>query len=202
MILTTIPKSGSNWIRNILDLPKGVVSATADEDEIIEILKAEEIIRGHIYPTPAIVAVAGGHYPIIFLHRDPRDIIISWYHHCQKRSVIQHRFLGFVKRDYDLAPRKMMFLIENLKPFYDGMMQWTKHATHVLKYEDVKIDPGKALAPLCDALGVDLEEALGRVNNRARMFRTGNMGNWQYEWTNEHKAYFEEIWGNEFSAEN
>ena len=197
VIFTSIPKSGTNWLYHILKLPRGIVSATSSESTVYKHIKKERIAKGHIYPTPKIIEAAMRHDVRIFLYRDPRDTIVSWYHHCEDRAFITHAFFPWTKHDYDSAPDKMMHIIESLKPFYDGMMKWMRHATHVLKYDAVKIIPRVELAPVCDVLGVDIEEAMQRWPKRARMFRTGNMDNWKYEWSEKHKEAYERIWNSQ-----
>ena len=147
-------------------------------------------------PHPKILKeVKDDNWTVVFLHRDPKDIIVSMKYHNNEREVICSPYCGWEKSDYDRSDG-ILWLIENTKPWYDHMMEWTEHATHVIEYEQLINMPHPNIFKVTDALGLDRASVMKHTKDKVGRYRTGKSGNWKTEFKEHHIEAYERIWGN------
>jgi hypothetical protein len=86
---------------------------------------------------------------VLFLVRDPRDVLVSsWYHLTYREPIYRHSISDFVREDL-VGARKVV----------EFMNMWVQHrsvpkAFVLLTYEDLKSDPDAALRTILEFIGV------------------------------------------------
>ena len=134
---------------------------------------------------------------VIYVLRDPRDVMTSWFYYLNnpkyylKNSQVEdHRcasFADFIRRPASPFLRHCYSLKGN---FENVVERWTHHVkgwieapnTLVVRYEDLKTDSGKALAPAADFLGLNLRrkiKSVGLDDGRSILPRKGEIGDWK-----------------------
>lgn len=194
VLLTSIPKSGTHLAQNTLDLGAKFLPHNSSLKALLYGGLDHDLATGHIYPHPQIVAdVKESGQIVIFLHREPKDTIVSWGHHWVTRAPIWSPFCLWKEGDLDWSD-PLLWLIENIKPFYDGMMEWTRHATYVITYEQLLNMPHPNVMRVADALRLDHAGVMKRSKEKVTRYRTGKSGNWKYEFQPHHMEAFRRIW--------
>lgn len=214
------PKTGSTWLSSLLaELLPGyrfyyptmhAGGRRGDNyditEELLEELRSKLIVvRSHTPPTAANTEAmdrAFGRY--VLLLRDPRDVIVSAYHHILggRESVFLDYGLDR-KLPWEPVPRKVLteqketaldLVIERLLP---GLVElsdgWFKHQNnrenvHLVRYEDLVRDPTRELLRILDFYGLTIPEntvrrtvdSIDREKTRFK-FRKGVAGNWRNE---------------------
>lgn len=177
--LTSYPKSGRTWFRFILsnyfntaaDLKVGVdlhstfsIVPNFDCDPVRGIpafRKARFESR-----IPLILVTHHGYRrsiflnkPVIFMVRDPRDVLVSAYFHATRHK---HRFAGSIS-DFLASPDQGLTpLVAYLNGWADGLR---RHQHYVLSYEALSADPVAATTKVLSFLNyaVDRESVKGAV---------------------------------------
>lgn len=90
---------------------------------------------------------------VLFLHRDPRDVVVSCYYHATRRKNLFVGSMSEFLRDPHYGIRKIL-------TFYD---HWDRNrgvpkAFHVVRYAELHAQPEVALAGVLRFLGEDVEE--------------------------------------------
>ena len=167
MILITVPKSGTNYLRTLLKIPQEPkVTRNGAAEMLMQIrlyLPGVPNYWGHVYGCPRIKeALKEQGHEIIFLYRDMRDILVSWAH---------YRYEGAFKYgNIDLA-------IEHFRPRAKQIAWWEHQADRVIRYEELILNPHDALA------GLDYDAGL--IDQPTDTFRRGGIGDW--------KLYFNQL---------
>jgi len=163
------------------------------EDKIVQSLRTNIPHRvGHILPTERVLRNADP-YTVIFLHRDPRDIIPSWLAHCRKRWM-SSPLMPLDEDSFKASEDKILWLIENLPPFYFKMMEWTKRADYIVRYEDLIDDPMKTLHDIIVDLDIDYKQVNHMRTVKNRFYRRGGKGHWKLDFEPHHVEAFNRIW--------
>jgi hypothetical protein len=150
-----------------------------------------DMITGHIVPHPRILREVED-WKVIFLHRDPRDTIVSMRYHWEKRPIWSPH--SSWEQDGMDWHDPYMWLIENIKPWYDTMMQWTELADYVVEYENLINLPHPQIEVVSDALGLEYDEVVKRSKDKVGRFRKGGSGGWEAEFYPRHIEAYERIW--------
>ncbi len=159
IILASFPKSGNTWIRfffcNLISLLEWdgkevdfkAVDATMPE------LGADNLLRPWPYRNvPRIVKthqrywrVFGGNEKKIYVIRDPRDVMVSYYHMttAMKESGFAAPFGDFIRHEkFGLAA------------WMEHYQSWIPHASIVLRYEDLRKGDMREFENLSEILGI------------------------------------------------
>lgn len=212
--LVSYPRSGNTWMRFLianalnpngsvlhheLDYYVPDVHGSADR---VEVMKDPRIIKTH--------GAAFECYPKwIYMVRDGRDALTSFYYYCLLRKKFSGTFSDFLR-----SRRVKLF----------DSWTWAGHACEaverldrdpergiVIRYEDVLRDPGRELRRALDMIGIEvrsetiesaversgfdnlqkLEDAgkyVGQGDNR--IFRKGSVGEWREMFSEEDEKYF------------
>ena len=134
---------------------------------------------------------------VVYVLRDPRDVMTSWFHYLnnpkyysKNPQVEDHRcasFADFIRRPASPFLRHCYSLKGD---FSNVVERWAEHVkgwieapdTIVVRYEDLKIDSGKVLAPAADFLGLSLRRKINRValeDAPSVLPRKGEIGDWR-----------------------
>ncbi len=164
------PKSGRTWLRYML--------STLDVAERIDFhhdgFEFNDAAKPPLdFDTAGRLARYGRRDRIVYLERDPRDVMVSLFHQ------VTGRFRDFFHYDGDLSDmlRDEYFGAVNLARF---RAMWAEILTQRpylhLRYEDVHADPEAALGKLVDYCGFRISAArirdaveAGRIDNMRRV---------------------------------
>jgi len=128
--------------------------------------------------------------------RDPRDVIVSWFHYVDMEAR-RHPFARFGTinyKDYE-GDERMGLIIENICPLFDGYLPWLDEDITVLRYEDVLDKPEEALAPVAEAVDISLDVLVERSKFRGgKTFRKGVAGEWRHEFSGDHLRRFNQLY--------
>jgi len=166
--LVSYPKSGNTWARfliaNLLHPDRQVTLTSADR--LIPGVDGQSQECFDRLPRPRIIK---SHYPfdprykrVIYVVRDPRDVVLSQYHYQRKRRVLPD--------DYPLEKFVPRFLAGDVCPYgswADNVCSWL--ATRAddpgflrIRYEDLKHDTELYVRQMARFLGVDPDSGLIR----------------------------------------
>ena len=137
-------------------------------------------------------------YKKIFMYRSFRDTLMAWLHwnDTPKRMInpTGYRFSS-MQRHYRKIDDKLMWLIENVFPYFRDMMKWCEHVDVAVYYEDLLTRPRETLAPVADLLNIDLDTMVKNAAMRkSATYRLASPGHWYHHFTDEHLERFYEIW--------
>ena len=134
---------------------------------------------------------------VVYVLRDPRDVMTSWFHYLnnpkyysKNPQVEDHScasFADFIRRPASPFLRHCYSLKGD---FSNVVERWAEHVkgwieapdTIVVRYEDLRIDSGKVLAPAADFLGLSLRRKINRValeDAPSVLPRKGEIGDWR-----------------------
>jgi hypothetical protein len=182
VLITTAPKAGTTWMQNILhQLRSGGDPDFSHIDEVVpwlelprpslsheqvleqyDAMTSPRLFKTHCTyeQTPGVDTVR-----IILSSRDPRDCMVSFYHHVMDMTDDARKHSGFDRLDTfdDVFELWMSF-----GAWYRNMAGWWPHFNDHnllwLRYEDMKQDSGTMLSRICTFLDWDLgHEQMERV---------------------------------------
>jgi estrone sulfotransferase len=153
IFLVSYPRSGNTWARfllgNLIDQDNPVSFSNIESripeiyfnrDRVLQQLPRPRMLKSHECFQP--------HYPrVIYIVRDPRDVVVSFYHHNVKARNIPD--------DYPIASFVPRFIAgefdRRFGSWRDNLMSWTAVREGdpgflMLRYEDLKRDTASALA--------------------------------------------------------
>ena len=180
VFLTSYPRSGNTWTRflvgnlvyqnepvTFLNVERLVPDMYKSSDRVLRNLPRPRIVKSHECFDPR-------YKKVIYIVRDPRDVAVSNYHwELKLRSVPD----GYPIEDF--VPRWME------PEFWPRIGSWGDHVTSwlstrqgskgflVLRYEDLKQDPQRALAQAAEFLGI--ETSMERLNRAVALSSAENM---------------------------
>jgi len=227
VVIVSYPKSGSTWLRFILAaLVKETSAGTADEVDfakmhvlVPEIARtaAEAGVDFDTLPAPRLMRTHNAYVPaapnVVYLLRDGRDVLVSYYHHFRKFNGFEGDFSEFLrsdKRRTEWADHVQGWIFDNAlaKPFC------------LIRYEDMLRDPLAEVKKIVAFSGLKnseeqirsateqarfenmrrVEEVKGMPyykpkNTEMRFIRQGKSGGWKDVFSEEDKAYFKQHFG-------
>ncbi len=180
VFLASYPRSGNTWTRflvgnlvhqnepvTFLNVERLVPDMYKSSDRVLRKLPRPRIVKSHECFDPR-------YKKVIYIVRDPRDVAVSNYHwELKLRSVPE----GYPIEDF--VPRWME------PQFWPRIGSWGDHVTSwlstrqgsksflVLRYEDLKQDPQRALAQVAEFLGI--EPSVERLNRAVDLSSAENM---------------------------
>jgi len=209
--LVSFPKSGNTWLRyliayaiwpcleriNLADMAAYVPSVNLPLD-IMEMLDKEapcnhlphRIIKNHAPYSSRLHA-----RNIIYLVRDGRDAIVSYWHFCNERDGTDNTLSQFLANSHQYGPWR------------DHMTNWMEAEVDrrlLIRYEDLIRDPQPTLESVLDFLGIthntqDVRNAIDKSSFKklreieedrglgldqletVKFFRKGKIGSWEEE---------------------
>lgn len=180
VFLTSYPRSGNTWTRflvgnlvyqnepvTFLSVERLVPDMYKSSDRVLRNLPRPRILKSHECFDPR-------YKKIIYIVRDPRDVAVSNYHWELKLRSVRD---GFPIED---------FVSRWMEPqFWPRIGSWGDHVTSwlstrqgkkgflLLRYEDLKQDPQRALAQVAEFLGI--EPSTDRLNRAVDLSSAENM---------------------------
>lgn len=180
VFLTSYPRSGNTWTRflvgnlvyqnepvTFLTVERLVPDMYKSSDRVLRNLPRPRILKSHECFDPR-------YKKVIYIVRDPRDVAVSNYHWELKLRSVRD---GFPIEDF--VPRWME------PQFWPRIGSWGDHVTSwlstrqgnegflLLRYEDLKQNPQRALAQAAEFLGI--EPSMERLNRAVELSSAENM---------------------------
>ncbi|CAN8203701.1 unnamed protein product [Coccothraustes coccothraustes] len=184
VILAGYPKSGTNWLSQILtDLiaisqkktPGSESSVNAEEQEFpyLEIGDAEKYERmsklpsprfmvTHLHPENLPKSIFQNNAKILVLVRNPKDTAVSYYHFCNNLPVMPS-FASWDEYFADFMNGKLAW-----GSYFDHLVEWNKYIDNerimTISYEELKEDPILGMKKIASFFGFSLcEEDFSRI---------------------------------------
>ncbi len=229
VFIVSYPKSGNTWVRfliaNLLDQKSGSVDFSNIEQKVPDIYKNSNLdllkhvsprfLKSHEYLDPR-------YRKVIYIVRDPRDVVVSYFHYLIKvRRITEDRPLdqfidNFIKGD-----------ISPFGSWYENVASWiyTRNRDEnflMMRYEDILLDTYQELQKIADFLQMSVDEdCLNRAivmssrdnmqqleKNQSHLWvgtrgtrievpfvRSGKSGGWKIELPTSCANRIEESWG-------
>lgn len=228
IIVTTVPKSGTHLVQQIVGVLPGVRdygtflatvpswgrrprSATVEAKRIRSLVPGE-LARAHLHHRPEVAeAVRERKAFVVFVHRDPRDVIVSEAHYLTDSAPWHTLHREFARRSPaervdigidGLAGNDIYPDVAGRFAVYEG---WLDDADVVLRFEDLVGERREgavrglvATYRRASQLDFDVDEvvarALGAIDpQRSHTFREGSSGAWREAFTPEQAERFLEV---------
>lgn len=152
------PKSGNTWFQNLVSsLNFGIIPELTPDiliQDLVPDVHAKSFYRR--YKTPTFFKTH--HLPraeyrrVIYLLRDGRDVMVSYFHHMSALRKEQITFLDFIRNSGNLFPSK----------WHEHVEQWLsnpyKAEMHIIKYENLKMNPTHEMVRFCEFAHLDRSE--------------------------------------------
>jgi len=164
------PKSGNTWCQALLSgavygvlpelTPMSVVQELVPDVHAMPWYKRHSktmFFKSHHLPDPR-------YRRVVYLLRDGRDAMVSYWHYSQ---AIEHRQFGFLEFMRD---KRLMFPCK----WHHHVQTWAANPHQalmiVVKYEDLKADPVKELRRICDFAGLERSTEVLELAARSATF--------------------------------
>jgi len=179
IFLVSFPKSGNTWMRfliaNLLAVKERVTFSNI-ECRIPDVYKNTRNQLARI-PRPRILKTHEYFDPryrqVIYIVRDPRDVVISYYHF--------HRKTRFIPDDYPIDQYVSRFVngqLDEYGTWYENVSSWLatrygKEGFLLLRYEDLSEHPEEELAKVVRFLRLD--RTRGEIRQAIELSSAGHM---------------------------
>lgn len=191
--LFSFPKSGRTWVRFFLAVYYARARDSKQDLEFSHIVRKNypRIYFAHGFNLAMSLnevrreLIRWEKRPAVFLVRDPRDIVVSWYFHIQKRERSSDAAVStleaFVRDpEFGIVP-----IIEYLNGVYELKERF--RSFYLLRYEDLHRSPKEAFRALLGFLGEkDINEAafksalaMSTFENMRKLEESGTSGSWR-----------------------
>ncbi|KAH3884072.1 hypothetical protein DPMN_008044 [Dreissena polymorpha] len=238
LFLLSYPKTGTNWLWEIMtmitsgsqevsasDKRYGMIEATpATPDALTDKLPDPRIINSHLLPKYLPKAVLTGKHKCVFIARNPKDAVVSFYNHTKGIKAYEYngKFENYIQMfrrgevDYGGYP-------EYLRQWQRFIEEHPDVPMHVMYYEDLKEAEVRKLSAF---MGYNLDEArLHQIQDRCEvnnmrqgklektepemlqqfpvmqggfsMIRKGQVGDWKNWFTVAQSEQFDAWWAEE-----
>lgn len=218
MYVVGYPRSGNTWLCYLLAY---CLNAEYDDLDAPGVHPSNEYQRryvkgglshqsfssqvGRILKTHALQVRRDG-TPIVYIVRDGRDVMVSYYHY--RYGTGKHQPL------HEASPPSFSeFLKRHVPDWMHHVSQWIKRQPDILvRYEDLRAIPTEVLASLFLGLGIEVQGRIVREalevfsfrklsqrhpgeEDRGSFFRKGIVGDWVEHFSEDDLRYFKETAG-------
>lgn len=184
----------------------------------LERLLPGDIAYGHVHALPeAVDFLCRQGVAAYFILRDPRDVVVSHVHYVTEMEPnhIHFRYYNEELHNFDerlrasiLGRPDMQALFPDIRSRFEPYLGWLQHPEILsLRFEDFITERETVVGDILEhalqrgfPLRVGRAEAIQRlIDNidprRSPTFRSGKIGGWQKQFTQEHKRLFKDIAG-------
>jgi len=170
ILLASFPKAGNTWVRififhYLLKFYRREENFEVNFDTLDRYMPEignKSIFQSWIFnPTRRILKTHNKNnkiikkIPVIYIDRDPRDIMVSYFHYTKKSNRFKHNlnFGSFIRN------RKY-----GLEAYYKHKLSYEQHTNiKFINYEDIKSDPVKNFTNILLFIGVEINQQ--RIKN-------------------------------------
>jgi hypothetical protein len=158
VLLASFPKSGNTWVKfifgNVISLAEwnGRIVTWTLLDQTLPELGLDNLLKPWPHKSiPRVVKTHLGFYPLfrpkrsILLIRDPRDVMVSYYHHLTSKRipVFEGAFRDFIRLERF-----------GLTAWFRHFRSWQYRCTVMIQYEEMLGNDAGVFARLLDRLGI------------------------------------------------
>jgi hypothetical protein len=152
------PKSGHTWLQNLVAGVNFGIDMQFVSDTLVQDLVPDVHFKKYYrrYCTPMFFK--SHHLPrpeyrrVIYLLRDGRDVMVSYYHHTM---ALRGKPVDFLKLLQDVDPL--------FGKWHEHVQAWLSNPYRakvlIIKYEDLKYQPADELKRLCEFVGIERDRA-------------------------------------------
>jgi len=205
LVVVSLPKSGTVYFQRSLELTLPVIhrrvgtidtSFKIDEAALDKFMNERQaLVADHLLPIERNLELldSAGIKRIALMVRDPRDAMVSWWHHLKREDIRERLDESFrlnddnFKFDFDnnyfnmTEYKQLAWLIDHWYPFLQKWLaDWarivdrqTHFSFHVSRYEDFVGDPAKALRRMLLFFGYRDEPVLPETADDNRKYPAG-----------------------------
>lgn len=230
VFMNSIPKSGTHLLRRCLALMPGMMYAGIHinrvrynqyqniyaREQLLTRLGRGIFVSGHLpFQDSDWQALQTWKYVTVLMIRDPRDVVVSQWHHTLRRPT--HRMHNYIASIADPDVQLTCLIkgiADNVVPDTPGILSigkqfqsflgWYEHGAHLVRFENLIGAQGGGspdrqsaeIEELASYVGIDLtrdaaEQIADKVFDRkANTFRKGTIGDWRTHFSDDHKKYF------------
>lgn len=227
VVIVSYPKSGSTWLRFmiacLIESSSKADGGEADfgqmNQHVPEISEkaVEAGVNYDLLPSPRVMrthtAYIKGPPKVLYLVRDGRDVLVSYYHHYRKYRDFKGTFSDYLQRgvrrvEWSTHVDDWVFKRDLDHNFclirYEDMLEDpTRELTKVVAFTGLKVTP-EQIAQAVEFSAFDnmrrIEDTKGipyyeQKNPQMRFIRQGRSGGWKEAFSEADKAYFKEQFG-------
>lgn len=170
LCLPSVPKTGNMWLRTVLSDPvirhhTGLAFYPPHENWDLHFrFPKYTFVRGLRSYMDYVRIKKSGRYKVCYVVRDPRNIIVSWYHSASKthrltNAEVAHNRKILNELDYEAGIR---YAIEDWAIRFAYMRTWMYRADAdevlILKFEELFAEPHKEIKKLMNFMNVDISD--------------------------------------------
>ena len=208
ILLNSVHRSGSTWLTKMICESTGLPSWQPEflreryphfiEEDDAERLRSKSFITKLHIPSlePTISTLKNMNCKTIFLHRDLRDVAVSWSHYILSRThTPEYKKLGLSKKT-TISEMIDYYIDHQLTHDCHQIKQWSStpdHLVHKIRFNELKKDPKSTLNDIIKFCGLEQKKNIEEVieNNRIKIqnkskkninkgrTRTGKSGQWE-----------------------
>nr|BBB86724.1 sulfotransferase [Watasenia scintillans] len=226
-ILLSYMKSGCHWVWEISNMLrrghceyepnlKDVVMLELSDQSEVDLQPSPRVLNSHMMFEHLPRDMLAKRTKMIFVMRNPRDIVVSSYHHIYQMKDF-YKYDGNWNGYFDLYMKGQV----NYGKWFDYMLEWEKffkshpdYPVLFIKYEDMKKDPIGKIGELAEFFGLEKNEAFFKEvaekcsfnkmkqhkaldkelfrTPGATLYRKGVVGDWKNWFTVRQNELFEE----------
>jgi len=225
----SVQKTGSQWIKKVFS-DKRVVRMTGmvpfpqhryEFGEFISVFPPFTFVPGLYIPHLLYKEIEKpDNYATIYVVRDPRNIILSWYFSMRySHRIVNDRVAAHRKKLRSLSKEEgINYSIRTLHPKMSFMKSWMYHNNELpntlfVRFEDLTRNPLSQFSRMFDHCGFDISDSYlknilrdytkEKMRNRDKQTRSSKMStyskdgsDWEKEFTRTNKKVFDNTYGN------
>lgn len=166
LYLVSFPKSGITWLMYLManiNLKMSGIERRAtflNVETLIPDIHATKQIKEEILPFPGcrIIKSHSTYNPyynrIIYLVRDPRDVMVSYYHFAKNLNMFNGDISGFIhSKEFGIE-----LWCHHIESWFSDII--ASQYINFIRYEDLKVDAGSILSHIYTLLGYELPESV------------------------------------------